>query len=98
MGGAARRTPVDGQARNEQISRTAKGLGWDALWQGPVDAIGGGNQHEIIGAYGCTAGGFKAAVIPDDVHSARLVNLSSWERPIANTTGITVKEDLCSKD
>ncbi|TMD57220.1 MAG: hypothetical protein E6I93_03305 [Chloroflexi bacterium] len=98
MGGTARCTPVDGQTRNEKIGTTTDPGGRDALRHGPVDAIGRGDYHEIIGPYGCAAGRFKPAVIPDDIHSARLVNLSSWERSRTNIAGITIEEDLCSKD
>lgn len=63
-----------------------------------MDAIGRGAQHEIIGPNRRAAGGFKAAVRPDDVHSARFINFSGWKRTSANIPGVTVKEDLSGKN
>src|SRR5207244_1987996 len=82
MGRAARRTPVDAQARKEIIDATAHRVGRNALGQGPVDAIGRGDQQEVNVAG--IAGGFKPAVCPDDVHSARLVNFSGGQVRRAN--------------
>lgn len=90
MGGAARRTPVDGQASSEKIGATANRGGRDARRQAPGEAIRGSRQQEIIGPYGCIAEVFSPAIRPDDVHSARLVNFSRGKVRGTKVARITV--------
>src|SRR5437588_157211 len=52
-----------------------------------------GSHVSVIGPASCSA-----AIRPDDVHSARLVNFSGGKGRSTNSAGMTVIEYLCSKN
>src|SRR3982074_943506 len=71
---------------------------WDALWHGPVHAVIGRNHHEVIGSYGCAAACFQAAIWPNDIYPARLVNFSGGKGTGPNSARIAIKQNLFAQE
>src|SRR5205085_8739298 len=70
---------IDGDASGEVINAAADGTDGDTLHGGPVHAIGRGTHYDVASATIC----FKAAIGPDDVDLARLVDFSGGKRATA---------------
>ncbi len=76
---APRGVLIDGDAGGEVINNATDGVDGDTLYCCPGHSIGGGAHHDIIRA----TVRFKAAVGPDDVDRACLVDLCRGKRATA---------------